>query len=79
MKARSITECPLCGNSNHCAPAQAGSFDVDCWCMHTPVSREALARLPDAERGKACICPACAAGADVVELKASEGLGDDKE
>ena len=78
MKPNSITECPLCGNNNRCAPAQAGSFEVDCWCMHTPVSRDALARLPDAERGKACICPACAAGVAEVRSSVSQGQGDDE-
>jgi hypothetical protein len=28
--------------------------------MQTPVSRDALQRLPADARGKACICPACA-------------------
>lgn len=28
--------------------------------MRTPVSREALARLAPAQRGRMCICPLCA-------------------
>ena len=53
--------CPLCGQANQCA-ITAGMPPESCWCMQTPVSKEALARLPAGARGKACICPACAQG-----------------
>jgi hypothetical protein len=53
--------CPLCGGPNRCAPAAAGRFDVACWCTQAAVSREALARVPEAQRDQACLCPACAA------------------
>lgn len=53
--------CPLCGGANQCAPASAGTFEVDCWCRTTPVSAEALARVPLDLRGRACLCPRCAA------------------
>lgn len=52
--------CPLCGGANECVPAHRGTFDVICWCMTTPVSAEARARLPKARVNKACICPRCA-------------------
>ncbi|WP_119966927.1 cysteine-rich CWC family protein [Simplicispira lacusdiani] len=51
--------CPACGQPNQCAMA-AGADAQDCWCMHTPVSPDALARLPAGERGQRCICPVCA-------------------
>jgi len=51
--------CPACGQPNQCAVA-AGADPQGCWCMHTPVSPAALARLPAQERGQRCICPVCA-------------------
>ncbi|MDR0226060.1 MAG: cysteine-rich CWC family protein [Burkholderiaceae bacterium] len=53
--------CPLCGRSNQCA-VTAGADPANCWCMHTPVSREALDRLAAEQRDRSCLCPACAAG-----------------
>jgi hypothetical protein len=55
--------CPLCGGANQCAPAGAGSFEVECWCRTAPVNAEALARIAPEQRGRACLCPRCAAGA----------------
>ncbi|QHI98681.1 DNA or RNA helicase of superfamily II [Xylophilus rhododendri] len=56
--------CPLCGGDNACAQCTPGAVDgAACWCMSVQVSRAALARIPDAQRGKACICAACAGGA----------------
>ncbi|WP_284409431.1 cysteine-rich CWC family protein [Acidovorax sp. SUPP3334] len=55
------SRCPLCGQRNACA-ITAGAPAADCWCMAAPVSPEALARLAPAQRGVACLCPACAAG-----------------
>lgn len=57
-------DCPLCGRPNQCAPAASGSFGGDCWCARTTVSAEALERVPRAWRGIACLCPACASGAE---------------
>ena len=54
--------CPLCGGPNDCAPAACGRFDTDCWCSRAAVSPDALARVPEAERGRACLCPRCARG-----------------
>ncbi|WP_081497269.1 cysteine-rich CWC family protein [Acidovorax sp. CF316] len=55
----SPSRCPLCGQPNQCAVA-AGLPAQECWCMSTPVSPVALARLPAEQRGLACICPECA-------------------
>ena len=54
--------CPVCGGANQCAPAQAGSFDVPCWCRTASISPEALARIPADAINRACLCPRCAAG-----------------
>ncbi|WP_103045818.1 cysteine-rich CWC family protein [Comamonas faecalis] len=53
------TLCPLCHQPNACAMAAAGAAQ-HCWCMDAPISRAALARVPHAQRGLACICPRCA-------------------
>jgi len=58
--------CPLCGGLNQCGvqAARTAGLDAaavqDCWCMHTPVAREALARVPAPARGLSCLCPRCA-------------------
>jgi ribosomal protein S18 acetylase RimI-like enzyme len=63
------TTCPLCGGANDCAPATAGSFQVDCWCRTTSISPEALARIPAERVNKACLCPRCAAGLFQLKIK----------
>ena len=54
--------CPLCGGANQCAPASAGTLDVECWCTKAVISPEALARIPADLVNKACLCPRCAGG-----------------
>lgn len=54
--------CPLCGGANQCAPAKAGTFEVECWCTKASISPQALARVPAELVRKACLCPRCAAG-----------------
>ena len=51
-------QCPLCGQNNRCAVAQ-GLPAEQCWCMTASLDRSALDRIPPAERGLRCICPAC--------------------
>ena len=53
-------DCPLCGGPNQCAAAQSGSFETPCWCREATFSPDLLARLPEAQRGQACICQDCA-------------------
>jgi hypothetical protein len=53
--------CPLCGQANQCTPGGPASAAPPCWCFSAPVSRAALERLPAEARGKACLCPRCAA------------------
>jgi len=63
MKPLPNHTCPLCGQPNGCAPAQAGDFAAECWCTRVVISQEALDRVPEPLRGKACLCPRCAGGA----------------
>lgn len=62
LQALPATLCPLCGGANQCAPAQAGTLNVDCWCSKTAISPDALARVPADLVNKACLCSRCAAG-----------------
>jgi hypothetical protein len=54
--------CPLCGARNDCAVAQAGRPDAACWCTEAAIDRKALARIPQDQTDRACLCPRCAAG-----------------
>ncbi|MCW5626808.1 MAG: cysteine-rich CWC family protein [Burkholderiales bacterium] len=54
--------CPLCGGPNGCAPAACGSFDTPCWCRDVKFDADALGRIPESQRNKACLCRNCAAG-----------------
>ncbi len=58
------TRCPLCGRPNRCVLAAGGEIH-DCWCLQTPIAPAALACLPEEERDRRCLCPACAVGAQV--------------
>ncbi len=53
------TRCPLCDGPNFCAMAQ-GAVDEPCWCSQIEFAPRVLAALPAHERGRRCICPACA-------------------
>ena len=58
------TLCPVCGKSNQCAMELAeatGQAQAPCWCTEATFSAELLSRIPEDLRGKACICPTCAA------------------
>lgn len=57
---RRAPRCPLCGAANGCAVADAGRFDVACWCRDVHFAPELIARVSPAQRGEACICHACA-------------------
>ena len=51
---------PLCGGANECAAASSGSFDTLCWCRAATFDAEVMARVPESQRGLACICRQCA-------------------
>ncbi|MGB0257836.1 MAG: cysteine-rich CWC family protein [Coraliomargarita sp.] len=47
--------CPLCGEPNGCGI----SNPEGCWCFKNKVPAELLTRLPEAARGKSCVCFKC--------------------
>ncbi len=51
--------CPLCGGLNACAAALSGSFDAPCWCRGVTFSAALVERVPEAQRGRACLCRHC--------------------
>ena len=54
--------CPVCGRANHCAVeiAKATGKPVErCWCVDAVFTPELLKALPEAAKGKACICAEC--------------------
>ena len=53
--------CPLCGGPNGCACVKTGRTDAPCWCADVTFSQSLLDQVPDALKGRACICAACAA------------------
>lgn len=56
------TRCPLCGGDNRCAMEIAkatGEPQPPCWCVGASFPPELLARIPEAARGAACLCPDC--------------------
>jgi hypothetical protein len=58
--------CPLCGAGNGCAMERQRLTGVEqppCWCTRVDIRRDLLDSVPEAARGKACICPACASAA----------------
>ncbi len=52
--------CPLCGGENDCAAARTGSLDAPCWCREVVIGPDTLARVPAAQRNRACLCKRCA-------------------
>ncbi len=56
-------KCPLCGGENHCAALKLlpgeDAAGLDCWCFHSAIPKELLARIPAEQRGKACVCSSC--------------------
>ncbi len=51
--------CPLCGQANACRIA-ADKDSPHCWCFDESIGVAALAKVPAADRGRACICRTCA-------------------
>jgi predicted Fe-S protein YdhL (DUF1289 family) len=50
--------CPLCGRVNACGIAGP----APCWCTQLAIPKATLDSIPEAARGLACLCRACAAG-----------------
>ncbi|MEO7270890.1 MAG: cysteine-rich CWC family protein [Vicinamibacterales bacterium] len=49
--------CPLCEAPNQCGLAAGQS---DCWCFTTAIPADVLARVPDADQSRRCVCESCA-------------------
>jgi hypothetical protein len=67
MTSTSVLVCPLCGGANQCAVADSREAFSACWCFKVSVSKQALAEVLAEQIDKACLCPRCAAGIDVIE------------
>jgi hypothetical protein len=63
MQALPNHTCPLCGQPNACAAAATGRFDSGCWCQDVEIPLALLDRIPEAQRGTACLCATCVAAA----------------
>ncbi|MDQ8736052.1 cysteine-rich CWC family protein [Paenibacillus sp. LHD-38] len=53
--------CPLCGGSNECGIKAFEENQEVCWCFHEKFPEELLQKIPEQQRGKACVCKSCAA------------------
>jgi hypothetical protein len=53
----SAARCPLCGGPNECGVAAGTST---CWCWSAEIPAETLAGVPEAQRGRICVCEKCA-------------------
>jgi len=56
------TRCPLCGADNRCAielEQATGVAQPPCWCMDAHFTPALRATIPEAARGKACLCARC--------------------
>ena len=52
--------CPLCGEPNACALANApGATRAECWCASRRFDAPLLARVAPASAGRACIWSRC--------------------
>jgi hypothetical protein len=57
------TRCPICGEPNVCAMEKANATGIKaerCWCMDAVFTPEVMDQVPEAAKGKACICAKCA-------------------
>jgi hypothetical protein len=54
----SAAVCPLCGGPNECG---AAANQATCWCFTVVIPGHVVARVPDDQRGRACVCARCAA------------------
>ena len=57
------TLCPICHEPNICAMEKAkatGTKPERCWCMDAVFTPAVMDQVPDAAKGKACICAKCA-------------------
>lgn len=50
--------CPICNNDNSCGNI-AGKAHGTCWCSQAFFPEAIFARVPEDQRGQACICQTC--------------------
>ncbi|WP_028240516.1 cysteine-rich CWC family protein [Stutzerimonas azotifigens] len=62
MPSPTPTRCPLCGQPNVCGQTEGSEAAERCWCFDVTIAPQALAQIPPAQRGKACLCRRCATG-----------------
>ena len=53
--------CPACGALTQCSLADPRSATQACWCYSAHIAPAVIQALPAELRGKACLCPRCAA------------------
>lgn len=51
--------CPLCGRANECAMCSLSPRKGPCWCESEDIPAALLARIPEAQRNRACVCRTC--------------------
>lgn len=51
--------CPLCGQPNGCRLAAGEPWKGACWCQRVDMPESLLDRVPEAKRGRACVCRRC--------------------
>ena len=51
--------CPLCSQINECKLCSLSPTKGPCWCEAQEIPAALLARVPEAQRDRACICRAC--------------------
>ena len=62
--------CPICERPNACGAARG---EATCWCFTAQIPADVLARVPAADRGRRCVCAACAAAGSAPERQPDVG------
>ena len=61
-KSKEAFVCPLCQQNNACGNLAIADNSQSCWCNNPSIRlpKALLETVPEALRGKACICQTCA-------------------
>jgi hypothetical protein len=54
------TQCPNCGQANHCGMIDTQTAQQPCWCFALTIDSAHIADLPSVQRGVTCLCLRCA-------------------
>jgi hypothetical protein len=75
----------LCGGANDCRLVTMAAYKGPCWCERVTIPEELLARVPAADRDRACLCRQCViafheqhAGAGATPLSPEDYYLDDR-